>query len=168
MNHQNHIEAVRALYSSYERPLLSQLAMLHRVTVRDFASIFGISKSHADDILNHRKLPSLELAFRIARYWERVTVDDLFGWRVDDDGTRAPLMMEIDGQTMRLTDSNTLYSSLEMLYQIEQKRQRKMEAQDEPDSLHNIRRADSTGEREGVCDAGVEERGKAAGDHNGG
>lgn len=95
-------EKQRAVYDLCPLPLLSQLASLHRISVRDFAAIFGISKSHAEELLNHKKLPSLELAIRIARYWE-VTVDDLFGWRVDDDGARRPLVIEVDGKAVILS-----------------------------------------------------------------
>jgi transcriptional regulator with XRE-family HTH domain len=100
------IEQQRALYDYMPRPLLSQLAELHRISVRDFAAIFGISKSHAEEILNHKKLPALELAIRVARYWE-CSVEDLFGWRVDDEGSRRPLLIELPstgGKTIRLNN----------------------------------------------------------------
>lgn len=86
--------------------MLSQLAEVHKISVRDFAGIFGISKSHAEEILNHRKFPSLELAVRISRYWG-CTVDDLFGWRVDDDGARRPLIVDVgDGQRIRVNSTH--------------------------------------------------------------
>ena len=78
-----------------------------RNIVRDFAAIFKISKTHAAEIIAHRKLPDLELAVRISRYWE-VEVEELFGWRIDDDGARRPLLV-IDpstGQVRKLVGQN--------------------------------------------------------------
>lgn len=100
------VEQTRAVYDTMPRPLLSQLCKLHRLSVRDFANIFGISKSHAEEIINHKKLPALDLAIRIARYWE-LTTDDLFGWRVDDDGSRRPLLIALPkGGTLRINNRN--------------------------------------------------------------
>jgi DNA-binding XRE family transcriptional regulator len=91
-NIQTASEQQRAIYSSLRMTLLAQLLNVHCVTVRDFAAIFGVSKSHAADIVAHRKLPDLELAFRLARYFE-CTVDELFGWRIEDTGERRPLVV---------------------------------------------------------------------------
>ena len=92
------IELTRNLYGEgLVTPLLAQLCQLHRVSVREFAEIFGISKSYAQQLMNHEKMPSLDLALRICRYYE-CTVEELFGWRVDDDGSRRPLLVEIPGQ----------------------------------------------------------------------
>ena len=99
------------MYELCPKPLLSQLAALHQLSVREFAAIFGISKSYAEEILNHKKLPSLDLAIRIARYWE-VSTDDLFGWRVDDDGSRRPLLIEIKGEVVTLSSKNPEHDSL--------------------------------------------------------
>lgn len=95
-NVQTAIQKQRAVYESLAKPLLQQLAELHGLTIRDVAAIFGISKGHAESILKHRVFPSLELAVRIARYFE-VSVDELFAWRVDDSGDRRPLLIELPG-----------------------------------------------------------------------
>lgn len=113
------IEKQRALYEQLSGPLLSQIAALHRVSVRDFASIFGVSKSHAQEILNHRKFPSLELAIKMARYWE-VSVEELFGWRVDDDGDRRPLLIELPrtGQLVTLSSKGRDHGALELVAEV--------------------------------------------------
>jgi transcriptional regulator with XRE-family HTH domain len=113
------IEQQRAVYSHLRKPLLLQMAQLHQLTVRDIAEIFGIARSHAENILNHRKQPSLELALRLARYFE-VTVDDLFGWMYDDDGIRRPLLIELPGtgQVARLKASDKNAGTLEMVHQV--------------------------------------------------
>lgn len=90
------IEKQRAVYDTLERPLLQQLAELHGLTIRDVAGIFGISKGHSEAILKHRVFPSLDLAVKIARYFE-TSVDELFAWRVDDSGDRRPLLIELPG-----------------------------------------------------------------------
>ena len=94
-----------ALRVKYERdgmlPLLSRVARAHQISVRDFASIFGISKSVAAEILSEKKMPSLELAVRVSRYFE-VTVEELFGWRIDDTGERRPLLVIDQGQVRKL------------------------------------------------------------------
>ena len=115
-NKQIALEKQRAAYDTLAIPLIAQLCRMHRVTVRDFASIFGISKSHAEEIMNHKKLPSLELAIRIARYWECST-DDLFGWRVDDDGARRPLLIALKGthRLARLSSQLKIHDSLELI-----------------------------------------------------
>lgn len=93
-------EKARAVYEAQgQPPLLQQICAVHSISVRDFASIFGISKTFAAEIIAHQKFPSLELAVRISRYWE-VAVEDLFGWRIDDDGARRPLLV-IDPGTGR-------------------------------------------------------------------
>lgn len=84
-------EKARAVYGQCPRPLLAQLCELHDISIREFAAIFGVSKSYAEEIVNHKKFPPLDVAFRIARYWE-CSVEELFGWRVDDDGIRRPLI----------------------------------------------------------------------------
>lgn len=100
-NLQLSIERAREFYQ--DSPLLSRICWAHQLTVREFAAIFGISKSHAFEIIRHEKLPSLELAIRIARYWE-VSVEELFGWRIDDDGARRPLVVidPLTGQVRKL------------------------------------------------------------------
>ena len=94
-------------------PLLYQLCQVHKLSIREFADLFQISKSHAEDVLKHRSFPSLELAIRIARYWE-CTVEDLFGWRVDDDAMRRPLIIEKDGQVIRLRERREEHKALEL------------------------------------------------------
>ena len=95
-NVQTAIERAREKYGE-EAPLLQRVCAAHQISIRDFAAIFGISKTHAAEIIAHRKFPDLELAVRISRYWE-VTVEELFGWRIDDDGARRPLLV-IDPST---------------------------------------------------------------------
>jgi transcriptional regulator with XRE-family HTH domain len=107
-------EKLRAVYEG-QPPLLSRIAEAHGISVRDFSSIFGVGKSHAADILNHRVYPSLELALKISRYWE-VTVEELFGWRVDDDGARRPLLV-IDpatGKALKLTKHRGRTGAIEL------------------------------------------------------
>ena len=113
------VEKERAVYTSMPRPLLAQLCLLHGLSIRDFAQIFEISKSHAQEILNHQKMPSLELAFRIARYFE-CTTDELFGWMVDDDGMRRPLLVEIPGkgEVWRLKHQYERHKALVMIRDI--------------------------------------------------
>jgi plasmid maintenance system antidote protein VapI len=69
-NVQQVIEKQRAVYDTLAKPLLQQLSELHGLTIRDIAAIFKISKGHAEAVLKHRVFPSLELAVRIARYFE--------------------------------------------------------------------------------------------------
>ena len=91
-------EKCRALYETPgSPPLLQQICALYTITIREFASIFEISKAHAEAIMKHRKFPALELAIQICRYFE-CTVEELFGWRVDDDGKRRPLLV-VDPKT---------------------------------------------------------------------
>lgn len=106
---------MRAIYYSLPRPLLSQLAQLHGVTVREFAALINVSKSNAQEILAHRKDPTLYLAFKIARYYE-VTVDELFGWKYGDDGDRRPLVIELgDKRVLRLKAANPKHGALAMV-----------------------------------------------------
>lgn len=104
------------------RPLLAQLAEIHDISVRDFASIFGISKSYAEEILNHKKFPSLELAVRIARYYECST-DEIFGWRIDDDGVRRPLVVRLPGSEtyVTLNARNMSHGALALLVDMAEK-----------------------------------------------
>jgi DNA-binding XRE family transcriptional regulator len=109
-------EKARAIYEgSGQSPLLQRIAEAHGISIRDFASIFGVGKSHAADVLNHRVYPSLELALKISRYWE-CTVEELFGWRVDDDGARRPLVV-IDpstGKARKLTQRQGRTRAIEL------------------------------------------------------
>ena len=108
-------ERARAIYEGSGQPLLQRIAEAHSISVRDFASIFGIGKSHAADLLGHRVFPSLELALKISRYWE-CTVEELFGWRVDDDGARRPLVV-IDpstGKARKLTQRQGRTRAIEL------------------------------------------------------
>ena len=93
---QTAIERARGKYEG-KAPLLQRICSAHQITLRDFAAIFEISKSLAGEVLSHRVLPKLELAVRVARYFE-CTVEELFGWRIDDDGKRRPLLV-IDPET---------------------------------------------------------------------
>lgn len=104
------------MYGELNKPLLAQLADLHQLSIRDFAAIFGISKSHAQEILSHETMPSLELAIRISRYWE-CSVEELFGWRVDDEGERRPLLVALPGtnQLVRLSSRNREHDSLALI-----------------------------------------------------
>lgn len=100
-NLQSSIERQRAVYGTLAMPLLYQLAMLHGLTIREFAAVFQISKNHAEAVLKHKTFPSLELAFQIARYFD-VGVDELFGWMIDDTGNRRPLVVEVRGKAYRV------------------------------------------------------------------
>lgn len=112
------IEKQRQKYAEQGKPLLTRLCEAHDLTIRDFASIFGISKAHAEKIMKHQVFPSLELAFRIARYWES-RVDELFGWRIDDTEERRPLIVELPGEgKVRLSYHGLHRDSLEIAYQI--------------------------------------------------
>ena len=113
------IEQARAIYTSMPRPLLAQLCLLHGLSIRDFAQIFEVSKSHAEEVLNHKRPPSLELAFKIARYFE-TNVDELFGWLFDDDGMRRPLLVEIPGkgEVWRLKHQYERHKALVMIRDI--------------------------------------------------
>ncbi len=100
------IEKNRALYEvEGAPPLLQQIVKLHTLTIREFADIFDISKDYAEKLMKHRVFPTVPLAFDIARYFE-VTVEDLWGWRVDDHGKRRPLLIEDPktGKAFRLLD----------------------------------------------------------------
>jgi transcriptional regulator with XRE-family HTH domain len=114
------IEQQRAVYETMPRPLLSQLAEVHRITVRDFADIFGISKSYAGELLNHKKFPTLELGIKIARYFE-VSMEELFGWRVDDEGMRRPMMVDIGGHLLRLSSKNPDHRAIPLVMAIRKK-----------------------------------------------
>jgi transcriptional regulator with XRE-family HTH domain len=95
---QLYIEGMRGYYQNgLDVPLIAQLCKLHYISVREFAEIFGVSKSYAHQLMQHEKLPSLELGFKISRYFE-ISMEELFGWRLDDDGARRPLLVEIPGQ----------------------------------------------------------------------
>jgi DNA-binding XRE family transcriptional regulator len=110
-------EKARALYGIAGSPvLLQQITQVYRITIREFASIFNISKAHAEDIIKHRKLPSLPLAVEICRYFE-VTVEELFAWRVDDDGKRRPLIAEDPktGMAYRLSESNLSHRTMALV-----------------------------------------------------
>lgn len=123
-NVQRTIEKTRAVWETLDRPLLSQFAEIYGLSIRDFAGIFSISKGHAEDILKHRKFPTLELAFRISRYFE-VTVEDLFGWRIDDTGDRCPnVRLDYSGQLVRATkdsegDLRKVFRDLSQKYRTE-------------------------------------------------
>lgn len=98
-NMQIGIEQQRALYSHLAKPLLRQMCDIHHISVREFASIFGLSRGYADNIMNYRTMPTLEVAFKIARYFE-CGMEELWGWMFDDDGSRRPLMAEMPGTKM--------------------------------------------------------------------
>jgi DNA-binding XRE family transcriptional regulator len=87
------------------------MAIVYRLTIREFAEIFGISKAHAEAILKEKKAPSLELAFRISRYFG-VKVDELFGWRFDDDGNRHSLVAEINGELVTIPESDHTFMAV--------------------------------------------------------
>ena len=112
-------EKCRAIYEvEGVPPLLQQISQLHRLTIREFAAIFGISKDYSEKIIKHRVFPTLELAFRISRYFE-VTVEELFGWRVDDDGKRRPLLT-VDpktGKAFRLLESKKEHETMALVHE---------------------------------------------------
>ena len=138
------IEKQRAVYENMPKPLLAQLAEVHQLTVRDIGEIFGISKSYAADILQHRRFPPLELAFRLARYFE-VTVEELFGWRLSDDGMRRPLLVDVGGTVVRLSSVNPKHKAIPLALALsevmqgvlDRNRKRREEAGDVADSLHS-------------------------------
>jgi transcriptional regulator with XRE-family HTH domain len=108
------LEQQRAVYFSLPRPLLSQIAQAHGISVRDFAAIFEISKSHAEEIMSHDKMPSLALALKITRYFE-CTVEEMFGWLLDDTGDRRPLLVEMAGNRLvRLNARNPKHTVFEI------------------------------------------------------
>jgi putative transcriptional regulator len=107
------IEKQRAIYETLGSPLLYQLARIHGLGIREFARVFQISKNTADAILNHRRYPSLELAFRIARYFD-LKVDELFGWMVDDNGQRRPLVLQINGKVYRVSERDNPLELIEI------------------------------------------------------
>lgn len=95
---------------------MKQICQVHGLTLREFARIFEMSKSHAEDIWNQVRFPSLPEAIQIARYFE-VTVEELFGWRLDDKGDRRPLLVEDPrtGKVVRLNRNNELQSALALV-----------------------------------------------------
>lgn len=114
-NLQSAIEDQRATYGRLKGTLLQQLVQIHGVSIRDFAAIFEISKGHAEDILKHRCFPVLPLALAISRYFE-VSVEELFGWRVDDAGSRRPLVVDLgNGEAVRLKTEKTNRGALELV-----------------------------------------------------
>ena len=121
-NIQRTIEKQRAEYAKLGKPLLQYMAEVHQLTVRQFAEIFEISKSHASKVLSHEVFPSVELAVRIARYFE-TNVDELFGWRVDDEGSRRSLLVEIPGEgvlklNMRNSGRGSDFSGLKLVERV--------------------------------------------------
>lgn len=122
---QRNVEHRREVYGHLRLPLLQQLAFIHNLNVRDLAEIFGCSKSYIAEVFNHKKLPSLELAIRISRYFE-TTTDDLFGWRVDDDGSRRPLVVELPGtrQLIRLKTTDKTHGSMALIRMVSEEIQK--------------------------------------------
>jgi DNA-binding XRE family transcriptional regulator len=110
------IEKQRAVYAELRRPVLSQLMEMHRVTIREFAEMMGISPSYCEEIVNEKKFPKLVVALRMCRYWE-VTVEELFGWWLDDDGQRRPFVIELPktGQVIRLNARNKGDETMELV-----------------------------------------------------
>jgi putative transcriptional regulator len=116
-NLQMRIDAARNHYEGQGRPpLLEQLCQVHGLTQREFAAIFGVSKQHAENVMKHKTLPSLELALKIARYWE-CSIEDLFGWRVNDDGARRPLLIKdpSTGEVRRLNAAGKRVRALDLV-----------------------------------------------------
>lgn len=110
-------EKARACYEGEGvDPLLKQICQAHGLTLREFARIFGISKSHAQDLWHHRAFPSLEAAVKISRYFE-VTVEELFGWRINDDGDRRPLLVQDPrtSQVVRLNRNSDIKGSIDLV-----------------------------------------------------
>ena len=127
------IDQQREVYSHLRFPLLQQLCRIHSLTVRDVATIFGIGKSHAQEIITHQKAPSLELAFRLARYFE-CSVDELFGWRFDDSGERRPLVIELSNKVLvRLGSARKSDQALELVKAVAEdfrmRKEQRMEAE---------------------------------------
>jgi plasmid maintenance system antidote protein VapI len=98
-NIQQTLQAARAVNDLLAKPLLAQVVEFHGLSIRKFAAIFGISKGHAECIIKHRSYPTLENAIRMARYFE-TSVEDIFGWQIDDSGDRCPLVVAMPGQPL--------------------------------------------------------------------
>ena len=92
---------------------MKQICQVHGLTIREFARIFEMSKSHAEDIWSHKRFPSLVEAVKIARYFE-VAVEELFGWRIDDEGERRPLLVQDPktGKVVRLNRESPVKESM--------------------------------------------------------
>jgi transcriptional regulator with XRE-family HTH domain len=108
------LERKREVYGHLQKPLIAQLCFLFGLTVRDVAEIFGISKSHAAEVLNHEKFPSLDVALRMARYWE-VSCEDLWGWMLDDTGERRPLVVEFEKRLIRLSSRDPHHQTMQII-----------------------------------------------------
>ena len=111
------LEAQREIYGHLKKPMLAQICEIHRLTIRDLASIFGISKNTANAVIVQKQFPSLVLAFRLARYFE-CSVEDLWGWMLDDDGIRRPLVVEAGGQLIRLKSQDRSHDVLALVKQV--------------------------------------------------
>ena len=122
-NVQMRINAARNHYTGLgQPPLLEQICKVHSITQREFAAIFGVSKAHAEAVIKERTLPSLELALKIARYFE-CSVEDIFGWRVNDSGERRPLLIKDPetGEVRRLNAAGKRVRALELIGTKEEK-----------------------------------------------
>lgn len=111
---QRGLEQQRAVYSWLSKPLLSQLCELHGLTVRDMASIFNCSRSHIAEVIGHKKFPDLALALKLSRYFE-VTVEDLWGWMMNDSGERRPLVIETPKGLVRLSTKDKHHTAMALV-----------------------------------------------------
>lgn len=66
--------------------LATTTAAIRKTTVADMAATLGVSRQHLHRLLAGRSVPSLELAFRLAKLLGR-TVPDL--WHLTEVGIRA-------------------------------------------------------------------------------
>lgn len=143
------LEKQRSVYDNLARPLLSQLVHVHNITIREFAEIFGISKSFCEDILNHKKFPNLELGLRISRYFD-CSIEELFGWRVDDDGCRRPLLIELPGTgtVVRLSSRDRTHDALPLVVEVARlvREREEKEAKDAAGSVHGELQGGAAGE----------------------
>jgi transcriptional regulator with XRE-family HTH domain len=136
------IEKQRTAQGSLAEPLLYQWAKLYSLSIRDFAAVFGISRGHAEDVLKHRRMPSLELAFRIARYFE-VRVDELFGWMIDDTGERCSLLLDLPTGVMRVNSRN-IDEAREIMWAMLE------ECKNGASKIHGVRSSRAAGIDEGI------------------
>lgn len=114
-NLQSALEDQRAVYARLKGTLLQQLMQFHGLSIRDFASIFHVSKGHAESILKDRCFPALPLALAISRYFE-CSVEELFGWRVDDSGDRRPLVVDLgNGEAVRIQARKVVHGAMDLV-----------------------------------------------------
>lgn len=124
------LERKREVYGHLQKPLIAQLCFLFGLTVRDVAEIFGISKSHAFEVINHQKFPPLDVALKMSRYFE-CSVEDLWSWMIDDDGSRRPLVVEYKKRLIRLSTKDPHHQTMQIIEDVAEEFRRQEEAKNE-------------------------------------